>query len=147
MGTVGYVIRRIGIPKVPVSNDGASCRKLEIQAELVSIDRRIVVASDLSATPCRLRVTIEHYMQHATAASVALHLFASTLSRTLGPEIDGYLRTDPGLLQTRPDAVHRFVDSLLDQAVGSFSASLRETQNRVDSVSEVRKLSVPCSET
>lgn len=148
VGTVGYALEAIEVVTWPSAGSAdPACPRLEIQAELVVVDRRIAVASDLSTTPCRLRAAVEHYRRHAAAASRALHQFATELPRVLGPEVDRYLRSRPGAPQPDDADVRRYVGGLLDHAVEVFSASLGKVQADVDTPDEVRKLSAPCGNT
>ena len=147
-GTIGYALRRMDVlAEAPPTMDARSCPQLDVQAELVAIDRRIVVASDLSAVPCRLRAAIEHYRHHAAAASLALHQFASGLPSKLKSELDRYVRSHPGSFPADQFNLRQYVDGLLEHAVKTFSASLADIQANVDSPDEIRALSVPCGDT
>lgn len=142
-GTVGYTLRSLSIQDASSRTDSETCPRLSVEASLVAVDRRIAVARDLSAFPCRFRIAMEHYRHHTAAASLALDRFASELPGRLGPEIQRYAQTHSGSLQE----IHLHVEGLLDGAVKAFSASLAQVQADVDSVDEVQKLSAPCSDT
>ncbi len=75
-GTVGYTLRSVDVRDVPSETTGQAYPHIIIQAGLIAVDRRIAIAGDLSASPCRLRAAVEHYHHHAMAASLALHRFA-----------------------------------------------------------------------
>jgi len=146
-GTIGYALRHIDfLTEATPTVNARPCPQLDIRAELVAVDRRIVVASDLSAVPCRLRAAIKHYRHHAAAASLALHQLAAGLPSRLGSEIDWYLRSHPGSSPADQLDLRQYVDGLLDQAVKTFSASLADIQDSVDSVDEIRSLSAPCGD-
>ena len=147
-GTIGYTLQRADVlNEASPTLDAEPCPRLDIQAGLVAIDRRIAVARDLSAAPCRLRAATEHYRRHAAAASLALHRFAAELPRTLESEMERYVLSHPGLSQAQQPDVRQHVESLLDRAVKMLSASLAEIQAGVDTPSEVRSLSTACGET
>lgn len=132
-GTVGYALPRVDIlSDAPPTPDVKPCPQLVIQAELSAVDWRIAVASDLSAVACRLRAAAEHYRNHAAAASVALHRFASELPNRLGPEINQYLRGHAGLFEAQLPDLRQHVSSLLELTVATFSASLAGVQASVD---------------
>ncbi len=146
LGTVGYALRRIDpVGDPPRDGDREPCSEFLVRAQLVAVDRRIVVASDLLVVPCRFQAAAEHYRRHAAAASRALHTFAADLPQTLGPEIDDYLRGESGWSQTRRFAFAQHVNSLLDRAVEMFTRSLPEIQSRVDSSGEVSWFLSRCS--
>lgn len=147
-GSVGYVLQRMEVRAEPSQADGKPpCPRVETQAELVAVDRRVEIASDLSGAPCRFRAAVAHYGRHAAAASFALHQFAAELPRTLGPEIDRYVRSRPAWSQAQESDLRRHVGELLDHAVETFTASLVNIQAGVDSLDEIRRLTVPCGDT
>lgn len=147
-GTVGYALRRVDIiSEASPTPDARPCPQLDIQAELVAVDRRIAVANELSAVPCRLWAVAEHYRHHAAAASLALHQFASRLSRQLELEINQYLRRHAGLSQARLPVLRQHVNSVLDHAVAAFSGALGGVQASVDTPQEIQSLSASCSDT
>ena len=141
-GTVGYAVRSIGVQDAPSAN-GPACPGLRLEADLIAVDRRIAIANDLAGSPCRLKAAVEHYRHHAAAASLALHRFASELPARLGPEIEQHIRSQPGT----PQQLRQYIDTLLTGAVDSFTASLAQVQQEVDTESEIRRLSAPCDET
>lgn len=149
-GTVGYALPRVDVlSNAPPTPDVKPCSQLVIQAELIAVDRRIAVASDLSAVSCRLRAAAEHYRDHAAAASVALHRFASELPHKLGPEVNQYLRDHDhaGLSQAQLPDLRQYVSRLLEHAVATFSGSLADVQASVDTPMEVRRLLASCGDT
>jgi hypothetical protein len=147
-GTIGYALLRMDLlSEASPTLDARPCPLLGVRAELVAVDRRIVVASDLSAAPCRRRAAIEHYQHHAAAASLALHQLASGLPGRLESEIDRYVRRHPALSQADRLDLHQYVDGLLERAVKTLSASMADIQASVDSVDEIRSLSAPCGDT
>lgn len=88
-GTVGYTVRDLQVVVGPPGAFAqARCPGLRIQADLVVVDRRIVIASDLSGTSCLLGAALDHYRRHATAAQVALQEFPSSLPAAIAPEVD-----------------------------------------------------------
>lgn len=139
-GTVGYALRGMDVQEVPSGINGKSCPRLTIQADLVVVDRRVAVANDLSVSPCRLKAAVKHYRHHATAASLALHRFAAELPAKLGSEIEQHVQDGLDASQ----GLRRYVESLLDHAVESFSASLAHVQASVDTPGEVQSLLAPC---
>lgn len=147
-GTIGYALRRMDVlTEATPTMDARSCPQLDVRAELVAVDRRIVVASDLSDVPCRLRAAIEHYQHHAVAASLALHQFASGLPSKLEAELDRYVRSHPSSFPADRLNLRQYVDGLLEHAVKTFSASLADIQANVDSPDEIRTLSALCGDT
>jgi len=147
-GTVGYALRRVDIISEALLTPGARpCPQLDIQAELVAVDRRIAVANDLSAVPCRLWAAAEHYQHHAAAASLALHQFASKFSRQLELEMNQYLRHHAGMSQAQLPVLRQYVSSFLDRAVATFSGALVGIQASVDTHQEIQSLSASCSDT
>lgn len=147
-GSIGYVLQRMDLRAEPSQADGKQpCPRAETEAELVGVDRRVEVASDLSGAPCRLQAAVAHYGRHAAAASLALHQFAAELPPALGSEIDRYVRSRPARSQAREDDLRCYVGDLLDHAVERFTASLMNVQAGVDSPREIRSLTVPCGDT
>lgn len=147
-GSVGYVLQRMDVRAGPSQADGKRpCPRVETQAELVAIDRRVVIARDLSGVPCRFQAAVAHYGRHAAVASLALHQFAAELPRALGAEIDRYVRSRPAWSQAQEADLRRYVGDLLDHAVETFTASLVNVQAGVDSPGEIRGLTVPCGDT
>jgi hypothetical protein len=147
IGTVGYAVRDVDVSaKAPASQGKASCPQVRIRADLVVVDRRIVVASDLSSTPCLFAAALDHYQRHAAAAHVALQEFASALPGALGPGIDAYVRNRIVREGDDPD-LRAYLDRLLDRSVATFMASLAEVQAGVDSPDQVRRLTTPCEAT
>ena len=117
-GTIGCALRHVDIiSEASPTPDVRPCPQLDIQAELVAVDRCIAVANDLSAVPCRLWAVAEHYRHHAAAASLALHQFASEFSRQLELEINQYLRRHAGPSQARLPNLRQHVSSFLEHAV------------------------------
>lgn len=148
VGTIGYALLRMdALSDAAPTLDARPCPQLDVRAELVAIDRRIVVASDLSAVPCRRRAAIEHYQHHAAAASLALHQLASGLPSRLESEIGRHVRRHPALSQADQLDLRQYVDDLLERAVKTFSASMADVQASVDSPDEIRSLSAPCGDT
>lgn len=147
-GTIGYTLQRTDVlSEASPTLDARPCLQLDVQAGLVAVDRRIAVARDLSAVPCRHQAATEHYRHHAAAASLALHRFAAELPRKLEAEMEQYVLSHPGLSQAQQPDVRQHVESLLDRAVKTLSASLVEIQASVDTPSEIRSLSISCSDT
>jgi len=147
-GTVGYALRRVDIvSKASPTPDARPCPQLDVQAELVAVDRRIAVANELSAVPCRLWAATEHYRHHAAAASLALHQFAAKLSRQLELEMNQYLRRHADFSQAQLPALRQHVSSVLDHAVETFSGALVGVQASVDTPKEIHSLSAACSGT
>ena len=131
----------------PAAQAQNPCPGVRIQADLVVVDRRIVVASNLSNTSCLLGIALDHYRLHATAAQVALREFASGLPAAIAPEVDRYVRGRPDMPRDGDRDLRAFVDALLDRAVAEFSANLPEAQAKVDFPEEVRTLTTPCGAT
>lgn len=147
-GTIGYTLQRTDVVnEASPTLDAGPCPRLDVQAGLVAVDRRIAVARDLSAVPCRLRAATEHYRRHAAAASLALHRFAAELPRKLESEMGQYVLSHPGLSQAQQPDVRHYVESLLDHAIKTLSVSLIEIQASVDTPSEIRRLSTSCGDT
>lgn len=134
-GAIGYVLRAFEI-----SSDSSVCPGFSLKADLVAVDRRIAVASDLVDSPCRLKAALDHYRNHAAAASLALNRFASELPAKLSPEIEKYIQAR----QLTSGEARRYVDTLLDAAVGNLSASLPQVQKNVDTKDEIQRLSASC---
>ena len=134
-GTIGYALRGI-----EASSGGSACPAFRLKADLVAVDRRIAIASDLVASPCRSRAALDHYRHHAAAASVALHRFASELPAKLTPKIEQYI----GLQQRTSDESRQYADTILDAAVGDLSTSLPQVQKNVDTKDEIQRLSDSC---
>ena len=141
-GTVGYKFDSLTVGSAPSANDPA-CLTFQLKAELVVVDRRVAVASDLASSPCRLRAALEHYRHHAAAASLALHRFAAELQVKLEAEIERHTQLQP----STPEALRRYIDGLLDDGVGNFHSSLSIVQKDVDTESEIHDLSAPCDRT
>ncbi|MDP9095960.1 MAG: hypothetical protein M3N26_05310, partial [Pseudomonadota bacterium] len=131
----------------PAAQARIPCPGVRIQADLVVVDRRIVVASDLPGTSCLLGAALDHYRRHATAAQVALQEFASGLPAAIASEVDRYVRARPDMPRDGDLEVRAYVDALLGRAVAEFSASLPKVQAKVDSPDEVRRLTTPCGAT
>ena len=134
-GTIGYVLRAYEI-----SSDSSACPGFSLKADLVAVDRRIAVASDLVGSHCRFKAALDHYQHHAAAASLALHRFASELPAKLSPEIEEYIQAR----QLTSGEARHYADTLLDTAVGNLSASLPQVQKNVDTKDEIQRLSAPC---
>jgi hypothetical protein len=141
-GIVGYKLDSLNVGSAPSANDPV-CLTFQLKAELVVVDRRVAVASDLDGSPCRLRAALEHYRHHAAAASLALHRFAAELQVKLGPEIERHMQLQP----STPEALHQYINVILDDNVGIFNDSLLQVQKDVDTESEIRDLSAPCDRT
>lgn len=144
-GGLGYVLRKMEI--LPVDSNGVPCTGIDVQAELVALDRRIALASDVSIPRCRLKAAEAHYGHHAEAASRALHQFAADLPLKLSAEINSYARHHGAQSEEQQITLRQFVNGLLDQAIEAFSASLKDVQKRVDTPAEISALTVPCSDT
>ncbi len=138
-GTLGYTLSGIEAADAQ-SGSAPACPDFRLKADLVAVDRRIAIASDLVGSPCRLRAALDHYRHHAGAASLALHRFAAGLQTKLELEIEQHIQSQQGA----PDELRQYVNSLLDAALGSFSASLPQLQRNVDTRDEVQRLSAPC---
>lgn len=114
-GSIGYVLQRMAIRAAPSRADGRQpCPRIETQAELVAVDRRVAIAGELSSAPCRFQAAVAHYGRHAAAASLALHQFAAELPPMLGAEIDRYVRSRPAWPQAQDSGLRRYVGDLLD---------------------------------
>ena len=144
-GTIGYAVRDVEVTvSPPAAQRDAMCPGVHIRADLIVADRRIVVASDLSSTPCLLKAALDHYRRHASAAQVALQRFASALPGAIGPEVDRHMRERSNMPRDGGQDLRDYVGALLDRAVADFTASLAEVQAEVDSPEEVRRLTTPC---
>lgn len=137
IGTVGFKLHRVTVLPGQMNKGGAlACPRLDVEAELVAVEKTIAVANDLSSVPCRLRAATNHYKRHA----------AAELPRRLGPRIDQYLRQRTGRLPTEKEKLYDYVHSLLDEAVAAFTASLTVVQAAVDTLGEIYSLIVPCKD-
>lgn len=146
--SVGYMLRRVAVDALPPSRTGGPpCLHVVVQAELVATDQRIEVGRDLLGDPCRLRAAIAHYGHHAAAASRALERFAAQLPHGLEPQMDRYVAGHSVRPGAEDAALRSYVGDLLDQAVGTFIASLLDVQSDVDTAEEARILAMPCSDT
>lgn len=134
-GTIGYVLNVFEI-----SPGETGCLGFRLKADLMAVDRRIAIASDLVSSPCRLRAALDHYRHHAAAASLALHRFAAELPAKLSLEIEQYIQAR----QPTPNEARQNVDALLDAAVGNLTASLPQVQKSVDTADEIQSLSTSC---
>lgn len=147
IGTVGFKLHRVTVLPGQMNKGGAlACPRLDVEAELVAVERTIAVANDLSSVPCRLRAATDHYERHAADASLVLHQVAAELPRRLGPRIDQYLRQRTGRLPTEKEKLYDYVHSLLDEAVAAFTASLTVVQAAIDTPGEIYSLIAPCKD-
>lgn len=146
-GTVGFApLRMTVLPGQPVAaHRRVACPHLEVRSELVAVERRIAIASDLLRMPCLHRAATAHYQRHAEAASRALRRFAAGLPAALGPEVDRFIRSSHVPLRTPDDGLHAFIIDLLTRSMATFSESLPAVQDDVDSPAEVRSLA-PCDD-
>ncbi len=148
IGSVGFVLRRATMLSERMTREGAlACPRLEVEAELVAVERAIAIASDLKNTECLRRAALEHYNRHAGAASAALHQLAAGLQNRLGPRIDQYLMGRSSSVPARGERLHAYIESLMDEAVAAFTSSLREVQSAVDTPAEVRMFVASCQDT
>lgn len=138
---VGYRLTDVSI--LPQA-DGGRCPRIRVQAELVAVDRRIEIGSDLLSDPCRFDAALAHYRRHATTASLALQQFAIVLPRQLQPQVNHYIASYPVRPATDDAALRNHVSRLLDESVDAFSRSLGPIQADVDSPGEVRSLVTAC---
>ena len=141
-GAVGYALPTT-IPTSTAAVGRSECPDTRLQVELVVVDRRIAIASELSNSPCRYRAALAHYQRHAAAASAALHRFASGLQARLQPEIEllnASAKEDIGELR-------RALGERVDAALGKFNDGLRNLQQGVDREGDTQRLSAPCDRT
>ena len=139
-GIVGYKVDSLNVNGLQSAN-GPACLMVQLKAELVVVDRRIAVASDLNGSPCQLRAALEHYQHHAATASLALHRFAADLQGELRSEIDVRTRYQAGTAAE----FRQYIDKFLDDEVDTFSDSLLQVQKDTDTESEIRGLAASCN--
>lgn len=140
-GSVGYGLH------VATGSTGtpSPCPRVEVQAQLVAVERRIEVGSELRDRPCEFQAAVAHYRHHADAASAALRAFATDLAGRLEREVRRDLRSHP--LQSEKDVafLKGRISVFLDASLAAFSRSLTAVEAEVDTPREVHALSVDCT--
>ncbi len=117
----------------PAAQAQYPCPGVRIQADLVVVDRRIVVASNLSNTSCLLGIALDHYRLHATAAQVALQEFASGLPAAIASEVDRYVRARPDMPRDGGPSVGALLDGAVHGVPGDGQSRGRHHRDEVAS--------------
>ena len=139
-GAVGYRLH------VTAAGPPSPCpSRVAARAQLVALERRIEVGSDLRDRPCELRAAVAHYRHHAAAASLALRAFAADLAGRLRREVDGELRSRPPWTEGDLAALEGRLNAFLDAALATFNRSLTAVQAKVDNSREARALGMGCA--
>lgn len=141
-GTIGYAIPTTRLP-LGALNGGSQCSDARVEVDLLVVDRRIAIASELTEEPCLYKAALDHYRRHAEAASAALRQFALT--------VQGKFQSDFGAdgASTKDDfdALRRGVAGEVDAALQEFDVSLRRLQRALDADRDAQRLSAPCEPT
>lgn len=141
-GVVGY---RLRVTASDTAGPPSSCPRVEVRAQLVALERRIEVGSELRDSPCELRAALAHYRRHAAAASLALRAYAADLDGRLREEVARDLRGHPPRSAADLAALEGRLGAFLDASLAAFNQSLPAVQAGVDASREAHALGTGCA--
>lgn len=136
IGTFGYTVST----DISTRTEGDCSKPVRVTVTVMLANRHIEIGKELTASPCRFSVVLDHYQRHAASDDAALTDFARGLTAAL-PHIPlPPLSHDPALAEEDRRSTEQAVEEIVGHRLKSLDADRANARDSVDTAEGIEML-------